>query len=154
MTSFLIGTGVLATFSVADAWGAEDGSTMLAPALVGPRIFYLDDRGRLLTAKPDGSDLRVLLRSGLSGPDGVAVDVQAKQIYWTNMGKVKEDDGSIQRLDLDGTNLTTIVPLRAPFGKDPAPQVQLPGYWRSRALGTAATNHVLERTRPSVGSAR
>ena len=36
-------------------------------ALSGPRIFYLDAKGRLLTAKPDGSDLRVLLSSGMSG---------------------------------------------------------------------------------------
>jgi len=109
VTSFLIVAGALA------AWCADDASKSGAPALTGPRIFYLDAKGRLLTAKPDGSDLRVLLSSGMSGPDGVAVDVQAKQIYWTNMGKVKVDDGSIQRLDLDGTNLTTVVPVGGTF---------------------------------------
>src|ERR1700677_3662380 len=51
----------------------------------------------------------------MSGPDGVAVDVEARHIYWSNMGKVKDDDGSIQRLDLDGTNLTTIVPVGGTF---------------------------------------
>jgi hypothetical protein len=115
VTSFLIAAGVLAVLSVAAARGAGDDSKSAGPALTGPRIFYLDAKGRLLTAKPDGSDLRVLLSSGMSGPDGVAVDVQAKQIYWTNMGKVKDDDGSIQRLDLDGGNLTTIVPVGGTF---------------------------------------
>jgi len=90
-------------------------STGTAPYLTGPRIFYLDARGRLLTARSDGSDLHVLLSSGMSGPDGVAVDVESRHIYWTNMGKLKEDDGSIQRLDLDGTNLTTIVPVGGTF---------------------------------------
>jgi len=109
VTSFLIVAGALI------AWGADDVPKSGTPALTGPRIFYLDAKGRLLTAKPDGSDLRVLLSSGMSGPDGVAVDVQAKQIYWTNMGKVKVDDGSIQRLDLDGTHLTTIIPVGGTF---------------------------------------
>lgn len=115
VTSFLTAASVLAALSVAAAWGVEDDSKSAGPALTGPRIFYLDAKGRLLTAKPDGSDLRVLLSSGMSGPDGVAVDAQAKKIYWTNMGKVKEDDGSIQRLDLDGTHLTTIVPVGGTF---------------------------------------
>jgi DNA-binding beta-propeller fold protein YncE len=103
---------MLAAVSVA---GAADAPKQPAPALTGRRIFYLDAKGRLLTAKLDGSDLRVLVTSGMSGPDGVAVDVQAKQIYWTNMGKVKVDDGSIQRLDLDGGNVTTIVPVGGTF---------------------------------------
>jgi len=115
VTSFLIATGGLATCCAAGAWGADDSPKIAAPALTGPRIFYLEARGKLLTAKPDGSDLRVLLSSGMSGPDGVAVDVEAKRIYWTNMGKVKVDDGSIQRLDLDGGNLTTIVPVGGTF---------------------------------------
>ena len=43
-------------------------------------------------------------------PDGVAVDVEAGHIYWTNMGKPPVNDGSIERVDLDGGNRTTIVP--------------------------------------------
>jgi DNA-binding beta-propeller fold protein YncE len=113
--SFLIAAAGLAALSVAASWGAEDSSKVTAPALTGARIFYLDAKGRLLTARPDGTDVRVLLSSGMSGPDGVAVDVEAKQIYVTNMGKVKVDDGSVQRLDLDGTNLTTIVPVGGTF---------------------------------------
>jgi DNA-binding beta-propeller fold protein YncE len=100
----------------------------------GPRIFYLDAKGRLLTAKTDGSDLRVLLNAGMSGPDGVAIDVGARHIYWTNMGKVKEDDGSVQRLDMDGTNLTAIVPVGGTFTAKQLKLDQKNGklYWSDR----------------------
>jgi DNA-binding beta-propeller fold protein YncE len=40
----------------------------------------------------------------------VAVDVDAGHIYWTNMGVPPANDGSIERVDLDGRNRTTIVP--------------------------------------------
>jgi len=40
----------------------------------------------------------------------VAVDVEAGHIYWTNMGMPPVNDGSIERVDLDGGNRTTIVP--------------------------------------------
>jgi hypothetical protein len=43
-------------------------------------------------------------------PDGVAVNVEAGHIYWTNMGSLARNDGSIERVDLDGGNRTTIVP--------------------------------------------
>jgi hypothetical protein len=49
--------------------------------------------------------------SGRSGtPDGVVVDTERGHIYWTIMGRPREDDGRIGRADLDGGNLTTIVP--------------------------------------------
>jgi hypothetical protein len=81
------------------------------------RIFFLDLRGgRLVSANPDGSDLKVL-QEGLrpQGPDGIAVDVASGHIFWSNMGKVKVDDGSVQRINLDGTGLTTIVPIGGTF---------------------------------------
>jgi len=44
---------------------------------------------------------------------------EAKQlqvdIYWTTMGKVAADDGSIMRADLDGKNVKTIVPAGGTF---------------------------------------
>ena len=43
-------------------------------------------------------------------PDGLEIDVEAGQIYWTNMGNPAANDGSIERVDLDGGNRTTIVP--------------------------------------------
>jgi DNA-binding beta-propeller fold protein YncE len=73
------------------------------------RIFFLDLRGKLVSATPDGGNRQVLIE-GLKGqPDGIAVDVDAGHIYWTNMGDYAADDGSIERSNLDGSNVTTIV---------------------------------------------
>jgi DNA-binding beta-propeller fold protein YncE len=73
------------------------------------RIFFLDLRGKLVSATPDGGNRQVLIE-GLKGqPDGIAVDVEAGHIYWTNMGDYAADDGSIERSNLDGSNVTTIV---------------------------------------------
>src|SRR5260370_10142543 len=47
--------------------------------------------------------------------DGIVVDPAARHIFWTNMGKMKADDGSIERLDLDGKNLTMVVPAGGTF---------------------------------------
>ena len=75
------------------------------------RLFFLDNgAGRVLSANPDGSDLRVLIDEGRKAPDGVVVDVTAGHIYWTNMGDFKKDDGAIFRSDLDGKNMIAIVP--------------------------------------------
>src|SRR5580658_8053439 len=65
--------------------------------------------GRIFTMATDGSDHRVIATGGHM-PDGVAVDADAGHIYWTNMGEPQLDNGSIQRCDLDGGNVTTIVP--------------------------------------------
>jgi hypothetical protein len=81
-----------------------------------PRLFFLDIRGgRVVSTATDGSDVRVLV-SGRSGtPDGVAVDTERGHIYWTIMGRPREDDGRIERADLDGGNLTTVVPSGGAF---------------------------------------
>jgi hypothetical protein len=86
-------------------------STSQSSSTVSGRLYFLSTRngGRVSSVNPDGSDLKVLTSGTADGPDGIVVDSKAKYIYWTNMGKVKLDDGSIQRLDLDGSNLTTIV---------------------------------------------
>ncbi|MGW2930840.1 3-hydroxyacyl-CoA dehydrogenase [Streptomyces sp. NPDC001156] len=75
------------------------------------RLFVLEasSDGRLFSVNPDGSAKKVLV-TGCRIPDGVAVDVVAGHIYWTNMGLPPENDGSIERVDLDGGNRTTIVP--------------------------------------------
>ncbi|MGW7048798.1 3-hydroxyacyl-CoA dehydrogenase [Streptomyces avermitilis] len=75
------------------------------------RLFVLEasSGGRLFSVNPDGSDKKVIV-TGCRIPDGVAVDVPGGHIYWTNMGLPPENDGSIERVDLDGGNRTTIVP--------------------------------------------
>ena len=91
------------------------GTPKRAGALLG-RLFFLDlGAGRVLSAYPDGSDLRTIVEEGRKLPDGLAVDVDAGYLYWTNMGNPKADDGSILRSDLDGHHMVTIVPPGSTF---------------------------------------
>src|SRR6478736_8081370 len=74
------------------------------------RLFFLEaSGGRIHSANADGSDRKVIA-SGARVPDGVVVDVEPGHIYWTNMGNPSRNDGSIERVDLDGQNRKTIVP--------------------------------------------
>ena len=80
------------------------------------RLFFLDlGAGRVLSANPDGSDLRTILDEGRTLPDGLVVDIAAGHIYWTNMARPKANDGFISRSDLDGKNMITIIPPGATF---------------------------------------
>src|SRR3954451_24159701 len=80
------------------------------------RLFFLDvASGQVRSANPDGSDLRTIVEEGRKLPDGLAVDVAAGHLYWTNMGNLKQNDGSILRSDLDGKNITTIIPAGGTF---------------------------------------
>ena len=80
------------------------------------RVYFLDvSGGRMESLNPDGSDRRVVLDGLKRIPDGIDVDVEGGHIYWTNMGNPKKNDGSIERLSLDGTNRETIVPEGATF---------------------------------------
>jgi DNA-binding beta-propeller fold protein YncE len=80
------------------------------------RLFFLDlGAGRVLSVNPDGSDLKTILNEGKRFPDGLVADVTAGYLYWTNMGNPKKNDGTILRSDLDGKNLTTIVPAGGTF---------------------------------------
>ena len=79
------------------------------------RLFILDlAEGRVFSVKPDGSDKKIIASGGRM-PDGVALDIEAGQLYWTNMGIPSRNDGSIERADLDGRNRVTIVPEGATF---------------------------------------
>ena len=74
------------------------------------RLFVLDlSGGRIFSLNPDGSDSKTLV-TGCRLPDGVVVDTEAGHLYWTNMGIPSQNDGSIERVDLDGRNRTTIIP--------------------------------------------
>ena len=79
------------------------------------RLFLLDlSGGRVVSLNPDGSDRNVIVTE-CRYPDGIAVDVAAGHIYWTNMGNPAANDGTIERADLDGQNRTTIVPQGGTF---------------------------------------
>jgi hypothetical protein len=87
------------------------------------RLFFLDaSGGRVLSAKPDGSDLKTVVDVGRKIPDGLVTDVASGYLYWTNMGNPKANDGSILRSDLDGRHMTSIVP---PGGTFTPKQLQL-----------------------------
>src|SRR6201993_4106508 len=86
----------------------EKGTTVTQPQ---GKLFVLEASGggRLFSINPDGSG-KTFLVTGCPVPDGVAVDVQAGHVYWTNRGRPPVNDGSIERVDLDGGNRTTIIP--------------------------------------------
>jgi len=99
------------------------------------RLFFLDlSGGRILSSTPDGADMQTLVSEGRRLPDGIAVDAAAGHIYWTNMGNPSANDGSIERCDLDGSNIVNIVP---PGGTFTPKQIQLEKgsgklYWSDR----------------------
>jgi hypothetical protein len=80
------------------------------------RLFFLSvSSGQVFSANPDGSDLKVIVSEGRRLPDGIVVDLAAGHLYWTNMGNPSANDGSIERSNLDGSNVTHIVPSGATF---------------------------------------
>ncbi len=100
------------------------------------RLFFLDlSGGRMVTANTDGSNLTTLVSGCKRGPDGIAIDLAGGHIYWTNMGqKFNENDGSIERVDLDGSNRRVIVPVGGTFTPKQL-QLDIPNrklYWCDR----------------------
>jgi DNA-binding beta-propeller fold protein YncE len=99
------------------------------------RLFFLSvSNGQVFSANPDGSDLKVIVSEGRRLPDGIVVDLAAGHLYWTNMGIPSANDGSIERANLDGSNITHIVP---PGGTFTPKQLQLDKknrklYWSDR----------------------
>ena len=114
---------------------ASKPGTAKSSAKPAGRLFFLDvGGGRVFSSNPDGSDLKVIVSEGRRLPDGIVVDVDAGHMYWTNMGNPSTDDGSIERADLDGSNLKHIVP---PGGTHTPKQLQFDKkngklYWSDR----------------------
>lgn len=83
------------------------------------RLYFLDTHARqVMSANADGSDVKVVADTA-GMPDGIAVDKPAGQLYWTNMATwskaVRFGAGSLQRANLDGSNVTTVVPSGGTF---------------------------------------
>lgn len=68
-------------------------------------ISTSDINGRILTCKPDGSDLRELITQMNAMPDGIAIDKDRQHIYWTNMGIPSANDGTSDAAICPGTTL-------------------------------------------------
>ena len=109
------------------------------------RLFFLNlSGGRVLSANPDGSNLKTIINEGRKLPDGLALDLAAGHIYWTNMGDPKRNDGSIMRSDLNGKNMITIIP---PGGTFTPKQLQLEKKER-QALLVGPRRHASDAGKP------
>jgi len=79
------------------------------------RLFVLElSGGRIHSMNTDGTGGKVIV-TDCRNPDGIAVDVEAGHIYWTNMGVPNLNDGSIERANIDGKNRRVIVPQGGTF---------------------------------------
>jgi DNA-binding beta-propeller fold protein YncE len=86
------------------------GTRGCADASRSGRLFFLElSGGRIHSINPDGSDRKTIV-TNCRLPDGIDVEPDAGHIYWTNMGTIGLDDGSIERANLDGSNRVVIVP--------------------------------------------
>jgi len=80
------------------------------------RLLVLDARhASILSFDTEGNELNSLTeKAGV--PDGIAVDPTKGHIYWTSMGEYHEgehfpkNDGSIERINFDGSGRTVIIP--------------------------------------------
>jgi hypothetical protein len=74
------------------------------------KLFYLEvSAGHIYSMNIDGLDRKLIVKN-CRIPDGATVDVEKRHIYWTNMGVPSLNDGSIERVDIDGRNRVTIIP--------------------------------------------
>lgn len=74
-------------------------------------LVFLDLKGRILIADPETGKVVVLVgETGARGADGVALSPDGQHIYWSNMGRADQNDGSIMRCNTRGGEITTIVP--------------------------------------------
>lgn len=83
------------------------------------RIFMLSlgRRSRIVSVNSEGEDLQTLIEGLESFPDGIAVDPVNRHLYYTFMGTTRdgedywENEGYIERADLDGSGRQVIVPI-------------------------------------------
>jgi hypothetical protein len=83
----------------------------------GSGLLVLDGmHARILAFDSDGKKRATILDDCGGTPDGIAVDVSNKHIYWTNMGEHwDQNDGYIERIDFDGSNRKMIIPMGGTF---------------------------------------
>lgn len=77
------------------------------------QFLYMADfaNGLILRADLEGND-RITFRSGLAGPAGLAIDVEAGNLFWTT------DDG-VQKADLNDENTSQVETLVSGISADP-----------------------------------
>lgn len=105
----------LCTVAFAHPTFAQEGSARQERSGAG-RLFFLDIRGgRVMTANTDGNELRTILEGNKNSPDGIDVDTATGFIYWSNMGRPMDDDGSVERVAMDGSQHSYVVPVGGTF---------------------------------------
>lgn len=91
--------------------------TVAGPAMAQRRydparpLIFLDLAGRVLAADPEtGRIVPIVEDTGQRGADGVAISPDSRYIYWSNMGRAGDNDGSIQRVSVSTRQVEMIVP--------------------------------------------
>lgn len=109
---------------------------------IGPSVYWLDlwENSVYRATGPEFKNQERIVHPTDMAPDGIAVDVGAGKLYWTNMGDIFgfAGGGSLQRANLDGTDAQRIV---APGLTHTPKQMQLDlehghVYWSDRGNGT------------------
>ena len=81
------------------------GKEVSSPGGSTPKMYWPDSvTDKIQRANLDGSNVEDLVTTGLSDPDGIALDVAGGKIYWTDTLTDK-----IQRANLDGSNVEDLV---------------------------------------------
>ncbi|KAF2636333.1 hypothetical protein P280DRAFT_473176 [Massarina eburnea CBS 473.64] len=87
------------------------------------QIFFLDTgldnfpdtHGSIKSCDTNGSSLRTVIEDIPTMPDGITIDRANNHMYWTNMGRTFNDNnGSIERANLDGSDRQVIVKAGTP----------------------------------------
>jgi len=92
--------------------GGMGGAGGMMPAVeTVPMLYWLDiNANRVMRSENFGEAKAIVMRTG-TAPDGIAVDVAGGKVYWTNMGSLfGAGGGTLQRANLDGTDVETIIP--------------------------------------------
>lgn len=76
----------------------------------GRKIYWADSgTGKIQAANRDGSNVKDIL-TGLSYPRDIALDVVRDKMYWREFYFKERVEHTIQRADLDGSNVEAVVP--------------------------------------------
>ena len=81
-----------------------------------PLALYFLAGSKVMTAALDGSGVRTLATGRGGGlNDGIAYDPVSRRLYWTNMGRASLDDGFVQSVNLEGSDLRMEAPPGSSF---------------------------------------